>query len=256
MTPAQFDDLLARQPALVPHADFVRSLLLPCVRISISNQGPNGAQSKFGGKPMAAPGFTWPQHDVGVYRFLGQINFAEITDRPPELPASGLLVLFYADWGPDTPDDAEIFWRDEGYIKAWYFEDLSQLTQLEPPDSQYTKAKRITLQGELDIIRDRYMRKDWPFDFALLGELIDDPDAMYGKPSPDAILPTDYMLGYPSHYSLGYNPTPGPEWRSLLTLHSHQVFDWQWHDGNKLMVFIENDKLAARDFSQLQCDAG
>ena len=86
MQPEQFDDLLAQQPALAAHADFLRSLLKPCVRISISQQGPNGAQSQFEGKPMVPPGFAWPQHSVGVYRFLGQINFADIANRPADLP--------------------------------------------------------------------------------------------------------------------------------------------------------------------------
>ncbi|MBK6691765.1 MAG: DUF1963 domain-containing protein [Myxococcales bacterium] len=77
----------------------------------------------------------------------------------------------------------------------------------------------------------------------------------------DALRPprcrhTDHLLGYPSHYSLGYDPTPGPEWVSLLTLHSHDALEWCWQDGNKLMVFIERERLAARDFSALKCDAG
>ena len=69
-------------------------------------------------------------------------------------------------------------------------------------------------------------------------------------------MPIDYLLGYPSHYSLGYNPTPGPEWEALLTLHSHDDLDWQWGDADKLMVFIETHRLAACDFSQLKVDAG
>lgn len=64
------------------------------------------------------------------------------------------------------------------------------------------------------------------------------------------------LLGYPSHYSLSYDPTPGPQWVSLLALHSHDAFEWCWHGGDKLMVFIEQDGLAARDFGALQCDAG
>ena len=103
--------MLAQQPALAQRADFLRALLKPCVRITINQQGPNGAQSQFGGKPMVPPGFAWPQHAVGVYRFLGQINFAEIVNRPADLPDIGLLVLFYAESVPNTPDDAEIFWR-------------------------------------------------------------------------------------------------------------------------------------------------
>ena len=66
----------------------------------------------------------------------------------------------------------------------------------------------------------------------------------------------DYLLGYPSYYSLGYDPTPGPEWIALLTLNSWRALDWCWGDGNKLMVFIERARLAARDFSKLKTEAG
>ena len=135
-------------------------------------------------------------------------------------------------------------------ISCWYFEDLSQLA-MASPHGKAVKAKRINLHGELDMVRDSYMRESWPFDFDELGEMLTDEGAMYGNPSPDALLPTDS-----SHYSLGYTPSPGPGWCALLTLHSHAAFGWQWHDGDKLMVFIEADKLAARDFSQLTCDAG
>ena len=65
----------------------------------------------------------------------------------------------------------------------------------------------------------------------------------------------DYMLGYPSSCSLAYDPTPKGDWMSLLTLRSHDKFDWCWHDDN-LMIFIEKDKLKNADFSNLKTDAG
>jgi len=64
------------------------------------------------------------------------------------------------------------------------------------------------------------------------------------------------MLGYPSHYSLMYDPTPGEDWVSLITLASYDEFEWCWHDADKLMVFIEKSKLEAKDFSNLKADAG
>ena len=66
----------------------------------------------------------------------------------------------------------------------------------------------------------------------------------------------DKLLGYPSVSSLGYDPTPGPKWLPLLTLTSHDHLEWCWHDGDYLFVFIERDRLAARDFSRLRSDAG
>ena len=43
---------------------------------------------------------------------------------------------------------------------------------------------------------------------------------------------------------------------SLITLMSNSELDWCWHDGDKLMVFIEKDKLLNKDFSCLKSDAG
>ena len=89
------------------------------------------------------------------------------------------------------------------------------------------------------------LRDDWPFDRDVLDQLTDAIDA-----------PGEYLLGYPSFTSLAYDPTPGAEWISLLTVYSLDEFDWCWHDGDKLMVFIESEKLKKRDFSNLKSDAG
>lgn len=188
-----------------------------------------------------------PRHDIGLYYCLGQINFAEIVNRPATLPETGVLVLLYADHDPTAATDGEIFWRDEGYVKAWYFEDPTALVPTKAPHGKGAPGVRITLSGELDLPRHVELYDDPPFDFDVLAAALDDPDAL---------LATDYLLGYPSHYSLAYDPTPGPEWVSLLTLHSHNALEWCWQDGNKLMVFIERERLAARDFSVLECDAG
>ena len=53
-----------------------------------------------------------------------------------------------------------------------------------------------------------------------------------------------------------YDPTPGAEWISLLTVGSLDEFEWCWHDGDTLMVFIEPAKLEQKDFSHLKSDAG
>jgi hypothetical protein len=65
-----------------------------------------------------------------------------------------------------------------------------------------------------------------------------------------------YLLGYPFNTTLAYDPTPGPEWRSLLTLSSDDELEWCWHDGDWLVTFIEQQRLHAGDFSQIKSDAG
>lgn len=113
-----FEQLVTTHPVLASHAEFLRGMLKPCVRIQVTDQLPRDAQSRFGGIPLLPPGFAWPQHEVGVYRFLAQIDFSEIANRPESLPEAGLLVLFYAEYAPDSDGEEEIFWGDEGYVKA------------------------------------------------------------------------------------------------------------------------------------------
>ena len=65
-----------------------------------------------------------------------------------------------------------------------------------------------------------------------------------------------YLLGYPFNTTLAYDPTPGPEWRSLLTLSSDDDLEWCWNDGDWLVMFIMDQRLRAGDFSQIKSDAG
>lgn len=118
------------------------------------------------------------------------------------------------------------------------------------------KAKRDSLAGEWDMPRHSDMREDWPFDFDVLDALPDGGASTLGPCASNSPLATHYQLGYPSCYSPAYDPALGLGWISLLTLHSHEAFNWCWHDGDNLMVFIERENLAARDFSDLKCDAG
>ena len=119
--------------------------------------------------------------------------------------------------------------------------------QIEDIDDTLNRLAALQLIEQEDIPRYKELRDDWPLDsdaFCALAELAHND------------LPRDYLLGYPSYFTLGYDPTPGPDWIQLLTLDSHEQFGWNWHDTAKLMVFIEKDRLARKDFSYLKCDAG
>ena len=59
-----------------------------------------------------------------------------------------------------------------------------------------------------------------------------------------------------SQVALLTSASPASARRSLLTLQSHEEFHWCWQDGARLMAFIENARLHARDFSHLQVDCG
>jgi hypothetical protein len=224
--------------------------------------------------------FVWPAHERAAYRFLGQINFADIDSPPTLLPASGLLSLFYA--APhegavaeddfDELDEAEwdaleeaknddIFWREPGFVIAFYWptfegfalrsgvtkwrasEDfpLRRLAIRESENTAIHLASGVDLPGSLEL------RKDWPFDKQSAYSLFDSVRALDQGSG-------DHLLGYPSFSTLGYDPTPGEHWLPLISVRS--ILDWCWHDGDWLMVFIEKDKLAKQDFGCLRCDAG
>lgn len=225
---------------LSPHQDFIKAIIKPCVDIVVTDESPKNTESRFSGRPLVPIDFIWPKHEIGVYRFLAQINFEEIANRPVIFPERGILSLFYA-----FDEDGEIFWGDDDYVIAFYWPDLEGLVVIDNPNFQPTESLKIELVGGIDIPRHKDLRNDWPFETDIFYELTE--EEYYSE---------NYMLGYPSFCSLAYDPTPSPEWISLLTLASYDEFDWCWHDGDKLMVFIESDKLLVKDFSHLKSDAG
>ena len=236
-----FEQILATDPVLSQHQPFLRSIAKPCVDIRFGGEAPALHQSRYGGPALVPQGFAWPTHEMGQYLFLGQIDFAEIANPPQPLPSSGLLSLFYA-----YDEDGAINWWEPGYVLGYYWPDTAKLVGMDSPHGDRTAVRKLQFSAGVDIPRHRYMRKEWPFD----------PDAVIDL-NQKGLFPSDYLLGYPSYYTLAYDPTPKePGWISLLTLKSHDEFDWCWHDGDKLMVFIEADKLAACDFSELRADAG
>ena len=234
-------EIVAGVDSVAAHSDFILRLAKPCVRIKLADGGGiEDSVSRFGGHPFLPTDFQWPTHDVGEYRFLGQINFAQIVDRPESLPDSGLLSIFFA-----FDEDGEVFWGDDGYVLAFYWPAFEGHSIFNSPTEDVPESIAIELTGGIDIPRDEDLRSDWPFDDDALYELTDALDEN-----------SEYMLGYPSFTSLAYDPTPEGDWISLLTVHSLDEFGWCWHDGDKLMVFIEANKLANRDFSSLKSDAG
>ena len=225
---------------LAPHLEYLRRIAKPRVDIELVHDEPTSECSRFGGDPFVQKDFKWPSHDIGEYRFLGQINFAEIQNPPSVLPRSGLLSLFYA-----YDEDGECFWGDDGYVLGYFWDDLSNHMNFPSPSADTPATRRIKLTGGIDLPRHEELRKDWPFNRDALYELADAIDAN-----------REYLLGYPSFNTLAYDPTPGAEWISLLTVGSLDEFEWCWHDGDTLMVFIEPAKLEQKDFSHLKSDAG
>ncbi len=183
-------------------------------------------------------------HRLGPYRFLGQINFEELPAPVAALPRSGLLSLFFA-----HDPDGELDWHDEGYVHAEYYASGSTLEpQPSPEDVRLGGTAGIVLRPTFDLPFDGYQLKDW--------QLSEEERAAYDELRESMHVSSDYLLGYPSHCTLAYDPTPGPEYCSLITLCSSEELEWFWHDGDRLMVFVQRPHLERLDFSRLQVDAG
>ncbi len=243
MNESEFFDIIDRSK-LAQHGDFLRKVARPCFDIIRFNAEPAFGASRFGGAPDLPAGQGWPVHRLGPYRFLGQINFEQITDPGTGLPENGLLSIYFAD-----DPDGESFWQDPGYIKAVYSPKGAPLLTQNPPNPMVPdRANAIAFKKTFDLPYDREQVEDWPFDSKL--------DELYDKLRFSLHGSEDYLLGYPSHRTLGYDPTPSAEQISLLTLNSDDDLGWSWHDGDKLMIFIERNRLAERDFSSLSADAG
>ncbi|MCP4325933.1 MAG: DUF1963 domain-containing protein [Alteromonadales bacterium] len=239
MNPEILENFINTDEELSPHKGYLNSITKISVDISFSNDEVKGYESRFGGNPLVSKEFVWPTHEEGEYRFLGQINFSEISQPAGLLPETGLLTLFYA-----YDEDGEIFWGDDGYVVGYFYPDINDLTVYTQVPTNL-KTKKIVFCNGIEIPRHEDLRKDWPFD----------TEALYDLPDLEGYC-EDYLLGYPSFNTLAYDPTPSDEWVSLLTLTSYDEFEWCWHDGDKLMIFIEKEKLKNLDFSNLKTDAG
>jgi hypothetical protein len=246
-TPDRFFELLARSE-LAGHRPYLEHLIRPAVDVLRSDTPSVTGTSRFGGSPDLPRRAEWPMHERGPYRFLAQINFAEIPGSGLDLPVSGLLSLFVAD-DPSGEGKIDLFWQDEGYVNALLTPPGADLVPLRPPESVNAGGTTaIRFRPTIDIPYDEYQVDGWPFDeheievYRALRDSLHEGD--------------DYLLGYPSHCSLAYEPTPTPGWRSLLTVFSYDDLEWCWHDGDALMIFIEQSRLQSGDFSCLKADAG
>ena len=183
---------------------------------------------------------------LGPYRFIGQVNLADIPKGPHGLPGGGLLSFFYA-----HDENGESFWGDPDYVRVY--------------GSKVDALKRSSRRRLYASARLRHSGFNWART-CRPGRGTSPPrrSGRSASPSEDAywelrlrLHPSGrYLLGYPFNTTLAYDPTPGPEWRSLLTLSSDDELEWCWHDGDWLVTFIEQQRLRAGDFSQIKADAG
>ncbi len=242
MQMAEIRKLMSSTDELSPFISYFEEVAKPSVEIVIGRRWPGATKSRLGGSPAVSSDFVWPTPGTGRYCFLGQINFGEIDDKSGQLPHSGLLSLFFADW-----EGADAYWRESGYVIAYYWHATDGLDLLDIPKPHAPYSRRIKFKTGVDIPRWAELRGDWPIN--------EDTHDAFGEVVLNS-LPQDHLLGYPSFYTLGYDPTPGPDWTLLLAIDCHEEVGLYWDGSRKLMVFIERDRLASRDFSNLKCDIG
>jgi len=227
--------------------EYLLSIARPSVEILTANAAVTPGCSKFGGAPDVPADFEWPHHQFGPYRFIGQFNLTDIPKGPHGLPNDGLLSFFYA-----HDENGETFWGDPDYVRAYRFDKSDGLRPMEPPVAVRLGATvTLAFQPGVDVPpwpQDGSAAEKWP----VSDDLQDAYRELRGRLHPGG----RYLLGYPCNSTLAYDPTPGPDWRSLLTLNSDDELQWCWHDGDWLVTFIEEQRLRAGDFTQIQSDAG
>ncbi|MFT9849456.1 YwqG family protein [Aneurinibacillus sp. REN35] len=235
------------QSDIASHKEYLGQVLRPAIDILKNKDAkPRLGCSRFGGAPDLPIGSEWPTYEGKPYRFLGQINFAEIPSTEANLPSKGILSLFVAGTNPDGDCYLETY--EDGYIHAIYIPESTKLETIFPLRSDIGKPTVIEFSPTIDIPYDEYQVNDWPFE--------EDQNDIYTEIRDSLHKSSDYLLGYPSYCSLAYDPTPGAEWIPLLTIDSDDDLEWCWHDGDKLMIFIETERLRNLDFSRLKSDAG
>lgn len=246
MNTKDFLDII-KQSDISKHSRFLMKSIRPAIDIvkNVSNKPYLGC-SRFGGSPDLQVGAEWPTYNNKPYRFLGQINFSEITGIETDFPKSGLLSLFFVDY---SEDQCSLEPWDSGYIRAIFTPETSNLENIKAPQSVDEKSVCIEFSPTIDLPFDEYQMEEWPFDD-------EEEEDIYWEIRESLHKSYDYLLGYPSYCTLAYDPTPGTEWISLLTISSDNNLEWCWHDDDMLMLFIQREDLKKLDFSNIKAEAG
>ena len=232
---------------LSEHREFLLGIARPSVEILTTKDQVSRACSKFGGSPDLPIDFEWPHHKLGPYRFIGQVNLADIPKGSHDLPDKGMLSFFYA-----HDDNGESFWRDPDYLRVYRFEKCETLSPVEPPNAVcFGATVAVKFQLGVDV-------PPWPWSESArkTWQISDFQQDAYRQLRLRLNPRGQYLLGYPFNTTMAYDPTPGPGWRSFLTLSSDDDRQWFWHDGNWLVTFIEEQRLRSGDFSHIKSDAG
>jgi hypothetical protein len=167
--------------------------------------------------------------------------------RPAELPASGLLSLFHG-----FDEDDAIFWRDQDYLKAFYWPDISGMHD-QAPHQWVTDSRALQFENSFLATRSCARTGQW--------------SSMNYRTGSMGLRKAAICLA-----TICWAAPPGTAW---ATTHARgREIPWQLAlalatdaavargiplvlaGRRTLMAFIEDGRLRARDFSHLQVDCG
>ena len=225
--------------------DYLRSIMLPAIKIEQATVFDVKGLSKYGGNPLVPENFEWPRHKFGDYRFIAQFNLSELPPGENQLPKKGLLSIFVA-----YNEENTMAWTDDNYAKVFYFENIEDLKAYDNPNFPDKYSLDVIFKQEVDIpfkpelYRTKGLNKRQVN--YVCTKVLEQTDKKYDS----------YLLGYPYYNSLKAYPRENENWTSLLTLRYQSGFGLYWNGRGYLMLFIEKEKLAKRDFSNVKSNAG
>jgi uncharacterized protein YwqG len=237
--------------------------------------------SKIGSTPDVPSSFEWPVWNGRTLAFLMQIKFSEVNGDGaiPELPASGLLYVFYdqeqSTWGFDP--------KDEGSWRLLFFDEGCGLKMRRYPKDMEVRYKGVILAPKP--IMTYPPTEDARLEALSIGvtdEQYDEYDDfretnydgkpfhhLWGYPDPEqgADMELDCELASNGLYcgdETGYEDPRAKEleknkdsWRLLLQIDSDDEAEMMWGDCGRLYFWIKEDDLKSRRFDKawmiLQC---
>jgi uncharacterized protein YwqG len=274
-----------RSAGLERLADVAERLTLPAIRIEpqmVDEETiPIGA-SKLGGRPDLPPDMAWPERDGKPLGFLAQFNLAEVApyDAEKALPSSGMLYFFYdflnQPWGLDPTDRGgwQILFQDANGEALHRTQPVSnslpnaKLEACQPAFSSVATIEQDSVVLErLDLSKVEFkgyakIRDDAAsFSHQLLGHpLIIHHDLM-------AVQCDVVASGQSSDFFYDLMIQPYESWNSYTrTLVERAHESWRlllqlapvpglntafWNMDGLMYFWIENDRLAKRDFSNV-----
>lgn len=222
------------------------------------------AVSRFGGKPLAPKGWSWPDFDGEPLLFIAQIDCSKLrgTAAAPSLPSEGLL-SFFGD--PDISGGSDFGGgKERGAVFHW--PDAIELALYDPPEPDVEIVpcagmeflETFTIPDLFSsIVEDHAGGRVEARDFRMrypdrngLGKLTDGT-----KVSSDDM---SQLLGWPKWVQNELYPDDTrEEWRLLLQVGTYDngVHERWWGPGGSLYFMIREKDLAARRFDRVEFDA-